>query len=275
MSKRKLSENFEEIYLRYGTAEKYLHKASSEEVQSIKNQKVITYMTNKYYNINRSFLLHAGYNYDDLRNIIAVYVATFLGSDYDIDSERGKKLIMMRYVEQRVVRFIQWVSRKFGSNEVVSYSPITDAEVYRNEYCDTLNNVIEIDGIPMWGKETPISIREQIANIDIELEDLFYSKKSPSREKVLRRERKELKKEYNKENSKNKDRIKELKIELNENWEEHKDTLAFYATSKHVAEDVRRAARRYCKKFDINYIDLTLKLIRDNNYENKDFTLNE
>lgn len=273
MSKRKLSENFEEIYLRYGTAEKYLHKVSSEEVQLIKNQKIITYMTNKYYMINKSLLLSIGYNFDDLRNIVAVYAATFLGSDAEADSERGKNLIMMRYIDQRMDRFVKWASKKFGVGEVVSYTSLI--EDYKYEYSDTLNNVIEIDGVPMWGKETPISIREQIINIDLELEDLSCSGPNPEREKVLRKERQDLKKKYNKENGKNRNLIKKLRAELNENWEDHKDTLAFYATSKHVAEDMRRAARKYCRKFDINYIELTLKLIKKNNYENKDFTLNE
>ena len=230
-------------------------------------------MTNKYYIKNKNLLLGIGYNFDDLRNIVAVYAATFLGADYEADTEKGKNLIMMRYIDQRVVKFIQWASKKFGVDEVVSYSSIRKEEY--SDYCDTFNTVIEIDGVPMWGREAPISIREQLVSIDLELEELSHEEGTSKKERELKKERQVLKREYNKEVSQNKDLTKKLRLKLNENWKDHKEKLAFYATSKHVADDVRRAAKRYCKKFNIDYIELALSLIQKNNYENKDFTFNE
>lgn len=269
--KRKLSEEFEEIYLRYGTAKKYLHKVSSEELSSGENQSIITHMASKYYEINKSILFSVGYNFDDIRNIAAVFAATFLGSDCKIERGRGKNLVMMRYIDQRMSRFIKWAARKFNINEIVSCTSIKDD--YGIEHSGTLNSVIEIDGIPMWGGESPISLREQIIENEIELEILAKCP-DPKKKKRILGEQKNLKKEYRKEIKEGKECILRLREELNRNPEKHTEQLVFYATSKHVADDIRRAAKRYCKKFDIDYNQMAIELIEKNQYEDKDFIIN-
>jgi hypothetical protein len=63
------------------------------------------------------------------------------------------------------------------------------------------------------------------------------------------------------------------KQSIKDNPEKYAESLAWYATTKHVSYDVRRAARRYCTKYNIDYKALVSELIAKNDYDKSNFDL--
>lgn len=263
MKKRKLSEDFELIYLRHGEARKNLHKVTDKELKDPDVQRIIKFSTKKWFDRNSRVLLGSGYNFEDLQSIITIYAATFIGSGFKGKTHRGTGLLMMNFIDQRVLRYLEWVKRKFSLDEIVNTISFSTN--------DSLYATLRADGglVP-----TALSKIEVIDELEFAIGKLSSNTDPASKRKMrsMKDQRVLLKRDLAKQRKDSKNKTIELKDKINTDHDEYTDELVYYSTSKHVSKDIRSAARKYCKKFNIDYRTLIQAVLRDGDYDIKEFT---
>jgi len=276
---RNIKENFEEIYLRFDDGKRYLKNAKLSEIKSKDVQRCIKTLTRRHFRINSCIFLRFGYDIGDLSSIITYFCAVFLGMPNNYVSDRDKYTIMMRYVDQRIVEFVKLVLRKLQSKELITLYHKSFDDEDLNYFENTIDSPEDIIS-----DEELISLDDKIALISDEIYILqSKSNLTRQRKKEIRKKKDNLKELKNQNSSikkhrrnlkkRNRNLTKDLKLRLEQEWSEKQESLVYYTSSKYVSEDVRRAARRYCKKYGIDYKSLILQLIESRGYSIEEFNL--
>jgi hypothetical protein len=231
-------------------------------------------MTSKYFHSNQGLFTINGFEYEDILSIVTIFALTFWGMPCGANDERGKYLLMMRFISQRMHNFVNWVAKKFHVNDVnITYTG--DYEQLHSHMAD--KNTIEINGIPMWGliREPSLSDRikqlyDQVDEIDRQIEKSHDNKLIQQRKAVFRQlmaaRRTYRDKYYQKEP------LQKMRNELDRNPAKYADQLSYYATTKHVSADVRKAARLTCKRYGINYVEWAKSKINQDYANINEFT---
>jgi hypothetical protein len=206
--RRNLSDDFEEVYLRYNMVQKYMPQADCDLLSDPQFNRVVSYMTNRYFSIYRDLFSTYGFEFDDLRSIVSVFGLTYWGHVKPPARNKDSFTIMMRYIGQRMQNLVKWVARKFGVDEAMVFT------------MDKFDKVAEMSAYTEYSDPKE----------DSEEEVVVYKTKHKDKMLVAMREK----------------IAKEPSL--------YAEQLCHYATTKHVARDVRKKARDLCKRYGIDYL---------------------
>lgn len=266
MTKRfNTKDSFEQVYLRYNQAMRDFKNVTSKDLRDPEFIKICKYAAGKCYYGNESFLLTNGYDLDDISSLATIFGACYLGYQdktvaYD---KRRSNLMMIAYILQRINRFMSWTSAKFQSSEIVSR--VSDT-VGMSLYSD---NSTTVDDTVMYG------IEDTKSDMDVLMDLLEESEECTNkiRKKKVDENISKLKSKISTARSESKATDTLNKISIKENPAKYAESLAWYAATKHVSYDVRRAARRYCVKYNIDYKTMITDLIAKSDYDKSNFDL--
>ena len=283
-----IKDNFEAVYLRMNTLRKYIHKADPNLLHDREFKRCINYMTFRYFYANRYLFSINGFEREDLQNIITLYGLAYFGCNAKSMDQRGQYLCMMKFISQRMSNLINWIAKKFGVDEI----QVTLMGKFP-KMIDTLYQpqTITINGIPMWGHDNQLTNSEQLRSMFNRFDEINISiankRKTASARKLslhdssyssLLQEKKVVADNIatlqakTVRRSKNKDLLQALRVKLADNPSKYSEQLSYYATSKHVGSDIRKAARAICNKYDINYKEWAKVKMNDGHGNNNDYT---
>lgn len=222
------------MYLRYNMAAKYMPEADKAILNDPQFKKVVSYMTNYYFNRYRELLSSNGFEADDLRNIITVFGLTYWGHCKPEARDRKAFMLMMRYIGQKLRTMVRWVSRKFGADEVILVGFRTNDSMHK-----ATNSIVAPD------LDDEIEESHMLPDGDpyhrLLAEEAEQDEKTAAREESARRRESQA-------------LVSALRKKLASDPEKYREQLCHYATSKHVANDVRTRARRVCRQYGFDYV---------------------
>lgn len=259
--KKNIKDDFEAVYLRSNIVKRDIANADPKILASSEFNKICAYMAGRCFVGNKSTLLSRGYDYPDILSISKVFGATYVGAKYNHadKSHKTDKNFMMRYIGHRLNKFVYWAVKKMKDDEVIDRK----ISLTNNQ---AINNV------------SSAAITERYDNLTLLdeinfMEEDLAEEKSSTRRHHLKNKLKNKRKLYIKNRSEQRNLTKILKEKLNANHGDLADTLAYYASTKSVSMDVRKVARRYCDKFNINYKVIIEDMIKRNNYDKMEFDI--
>lgn len=263
--RRNLSQDFEGIYLRFNTVQRFLKYSDHSILTQAEYQKIIKFMAAKYFYGNRRMLSINGFEYDDIMNIVSLFTVTFFGL-VAANKSHYNNTLLMRFISQRMHNFINWVTKKFHVNDVnLVYA---DNYEYLSSSLSNPNTII-VDGVTMWGTQHSPAITDALKNWYNQL-DYVDQQLKHNKDFALKHQRKYLLKQIERlhqqlqQYSQQKMVFKQLRDKLHANPQQYSEQLSYYATIKHVSADVRKVARLICKKYCIDYKEWAKKKIEQN-----------
>lgn len=138
--RRTLSDNFEEIYLRFNTSKRDLLKTDADVLKTKDFARVVSHMSQKYYKYNMKSFKKWGVEYEDVKSIITLFGAVYTGNVKDKNfSKKEYYGIMMSFIDQRMGNVLRWFSRKFESESIISVSDCIE------NLSDTSGNTVQTD----------------------------------------------------------------------------------------------------------------------------------
>lgn len=282
-------EEFERVYLRENQIKRSLQNLSSAEVDDhLKNKEFIkttAYIARKTFYKNKSFLLSHGFEQEDLESISQIYGLSFLSSNFGNKTGKDKYYLMMRYINQRFEAFFLFFNRKFDISIKIPEVSIEQTGVPVAELAHYESNLIQNE---------PMSEDDFFDQIDLTKKQIKLIKAKSLDKSLLKQEKQELlkkktlllksnrslKEQLQKIKQKNKKNDREqksrslaLKKRFSENWEQYKDQLCYYSTSRHVPNDVRKKARSFCKKYKVDFVAWAKNKIKTNSETEYDFVI--
>jgi hypothetical protein len=228
-------EDFESVYLRESG---FPHGFSPEDqafVNLVETQKVIKHMVGKNVRMAGEFLTAIGLDSSDLYSIISVYAVYYTIKS---PSKPVNYTLMMRFIDQRISYLMECFARKEKSHERVSFIGTEIDELTNKELFTTATPSYETVLIQAYENRMDKKIKKFRC----------LGKDYSSREQMLIN----------------------LKAKLDADPKKYQRDLVYYAASKHVSEEVRKKARKYCKKYGIDYIEAAKKLFMSKDSENHD-----
>lgn len=257
-----LKNDFEKLYLRFNITKRALNALSQERVNEILQntdfRRCTKYIANCVFAKHRIFLTSHGFWKEDMESIAQIFGINFYLYNVKADTKKGENTLLMRYVSQRFQNFIIWGRRKFGMEEKIYEVPGHTA--------------MFVDKFSMpWDNESSVTLSDKVGyasedckNIRKELKATRGSKNPEilANRAKLRVQSNTLRKTLSTLNTEKKTQLAaEKKLtasllkKLDKEWPKHKDTLSHYATSKCVPFDVRKKAKKFCKKYGIDYAE--------------------
>ena len=228
-----IKKDFETVYLR---ARGYLKGFTTKDKSLLtlpETQKVIRYLVYKHYKSREKFWNSIGMDDSDIHSIVSMYSLYYISklNEKEIDYRH-----LMNFVGQRITYCIKCFKRKEKLEERVNTNDLCVEEV-------DIQNLLSAS----------------YENIDFELKG---AKKDLSSNKT---------KDLTESNAVRKATVSRLQLKLNKDPYKYKKELVYYAISKHVGLDVRKKARKYCKKYGIDYIEVAKKIFlgkgKDNHFD--------
>lgn len=272
-----LNDHFEDVYLRSKTLRRYIDKTDTNIMRSTETAKVINYATERQMSVYGKMFQWNAFDREDIRSIVSIFACCFTGLEVQDKPKRDYYYLMMNFIDQRMEFFVGCMLRKFQYNDVVCYNVLNGEtaehgfydEQFRDDPMDFVANkekVAEYVSGPF--AEPEISYVEKAEKAEDELEtlkiqhcDAVQGNEPKKRINSLARNIRRLTgtaQSYNqKANQKRKEEQKlniELKKKFTEDPHKHAEQLSYYATYKGVPYDVRRVAKRICKKYGIDYV---------------------
>lgn len=266
MKKRNISDSFEEVYLRFNTAKRDLARVDPGELSNPEFKKVCNYITSNFYKINEKILESNGYAREDVFSLAMFFGACYLGHKERTPAytDRAEKVMMISYINQRLIRFVKWTHAKFQVDERVSLLDTGTGSDFSLGAAGVSTASLDFEAI-LTG--------EMYTAPEEELEDVEDALRAASGTLKVRLEcrRSELKSKITAKRKESRTLTANLRAKMEENPEKHEDELVYYAYTKHVAKDVRRAAKRCCEKYGIDHKNKIKCIILDRNYSESDF----
>lgn len=303
MAKRyNIRDNFEDVYLRSKTIQKYLQSADQSLLKNNDFKRTINYISKYFYRRHRGTYQMAGFDLEDIHSIATMFGLVFSGYGQRYETPKDFYTVMMRFISQRMHRMAGWVIKKFQINELAPRQLIHSDPLAINgtnhDFGDqtyNLHNGIVIEGVHM---TSPISlpadedIRSLTAVVDLlEMEYDNQSKicenSSAPESKKARTAKGEIRNKLREAESRlsetkrirricrkeQKESYKVLKKELHANWHLYVDQLAYCSVSKYVSSGVRKSARSVCRKYGIDYTGWAKQQIQDHKLTESEITI--
>ena len=257
-----MATNFEDSYLRSNTIQKYLQKGDLSIFKDYTFIKCMKQLAANYYYKYNEIMSKVGYNYDDMYNICMFFGFSFTGTNCQYKDDKEKYKLMINYVKQRLNNYIKLSQVKFSTDESIY---VTDTiEEVSDEQCINLNLTVSNDYL----KDQVDKIKFKINTLEQKIIDelLTDNQIKKFKKQILKQEqtlyffekklykRSIIKKVYNEIFFK----------ELNTNIDKYKDTLCHLATLKYTSKPIRKMARRYCNKYNIDYVTWVKNKINNN-----------
>jgi hypothetical protein len=236
MSRNNVSDHFEACYLKENQARKAFAntEAISVLLASPDFDRCTKYMANLVFSQNESVLLAHGFNYDDVLSVVRTLGLQLVNSKFKPRTPKDLSYILMRHVEQRINTFFLFLDRKFKFTE--NYLDVHTGDAALNG---------ERAGRRMIGDfPAPLPIDDEDEVIPVRKIDKTRKTKTNA-----------------------------MRKELNDNIEKYRDKLAYLATSKVVDFEVRKKARKLCRKHNIEYVAWAKERIASGRLSEVDFVL--
>ena len=120
-----------------------------------------------------------------------------------------------------------------------------------------------------------LSSKDQMNEYDFEPDKLSESDDKATKKLfvAIKKERAVLKREMARKKRESKETTINLRSKIQDDSNKYTEELSYFSTSKHVSKEIRQAARRYCKKFDIDYKTIMKQIIHEKDYDTREFSL--
>lgn len=272
-SRYNLNEHFEDVYLRSRTLRRFMDKVDHKMMADQDTRKVIEHLTDRQMGVYGKIFSWNGFDRDDIRSIVSLFASCFTGFGIKKKSKRGYYYLMMRFVQQRMEFFVRCVIRKFHVDDTscqnVIHSrlaPTLGDDTSLLEFLASSEAVAQF--LTGFSAEPEQSYRERAEEVEDQIEilkirhqDAIDSCRPEQEVEAYRRAVDRLtnvaqsyRQEANKEIRKERALTAALKKRLSEDPQRYADQLSYYATYKGIPYDVRRAARKICKRHGIDFV---------------------
>ena len=236
MSRNNVSDHFEACYLKENQARKAF--ANTADVNAMLANpdfdRCTKYMANMVFQQNESVLLAHGFSYEDVLSTVKTLGLQLTNYKFVPKTSKDFSYILMRFIAQRIDTYFLFLDRKYNFTE---------------SYLDVHLN----DTTILWKKLYP--------SVTDPLDD--FPALAPQEEEAPVR----------KIDKTRKARTNAMREELNGNIDKYRDKIAQLATSKMVDFEVRKKARKLCRKHDIDYLAWAKEQIALNHLDEVDFVL--
>jgi hypothetical protein len=244
VSKRNnLTDNFEQVYLAYKALQRYIPNSDESVLSNVGFIKVVNYKARQYWKKTQFFWISNGFDYEDVHSMIQLFGYSFFGSGTELTTDKDGFNVMLRFIDQRLMNVENCVTRKFQLDEV-----IRNNHQLREDDQEELAREFDEEGIDLNKDDTDND--EEFDNYydeDVEVEDsgeileLYSANKAKKDSWYISTRLGDIAKEP----------------------ERYSTQLAHYATTKHVGGDVRKAARKICEKYNIDYNQWAKEKVQD------------
>jgi hypothetical protein len=253
--KNNIRDNFEAVYLRFNQAQRDLKNVSSDQLKAKEFIKIYTYTANTVFYRNRELLLSSGYDIEDVMSLAQTFGACYIGDQNKVKAydERRYNLMMIAYIFQRLMRFVSWVNAKFEFKEI-SIINSSSGDYYEEHYADYSSDIIP-----------EASPEEQLHDL---LETFEETQDKNTRKKIGK-----LRSSIKSDRTQSLRSFASKKETLISNIDKYSTSLAFYACTKHSDFEIRKVAKKYCKKYNIDYKTIMSAIIDKNGYNSNEFDL--
>lgn len=258
-----VKENFEMVYLRSNWFSKFAPYANLKHTDTKEYKKIISFISKAHFNQYKLLFEMNGFLDEDVLSIVKTFSLVFLGLPENRKKRKINYKMMMRFITQRMLDVNKAISRKFRSEEVVSCRSLSVGSL--NCFSLTKNPeeiLLESDDCKQYSL-SQIELIDNCIKTASEEKKLLVSiddiKKQDKKIRSLRFARKsiiidfKLQKEFQDEFEENTFDVKNKKKEIAENKDKYVESLCYYATTKHVSYEVRKAAIKMCQKLGIDY----------------------
>lgn len=258
-------DNFEKVYLRYNIIQRAIKMLSQEKVDEILAKPLFirctTYIARRTFRKNMNFLCDHGFWQEDLESISKIFGLSFYLYGTEFKSEKDESMLLMRYIGHRFQRFVEWATKKFGRDdkvyESVGIERAIDGTNYAKSYVPDDEDDSLIDKIT-FATEDSDQIEAQVTELRARIKAqgknavLTHTKSVLNRKaKIIKKDLMVMRRTHREQRAASKQLTEALKSKLDTEWYQYKDQLVHYATSKHVAYDIRKKAQDYCRKYGI------------------------
>lgn len=253
--KNNIRDNFEAVYLRFNQAQRDLKNVSDAQLKTKEFIQICTYTSNSVFYRNRELLLSSGYDIDDIMSLSRTFGACYIGDQNKVKAydERRYNLMMIAYIFQRLMRFVSWVDAKFEFKEISIINNST-GDYHEEHYTDYDDDIIK--------GSSP----------EHQLEDLIESFEE-TQDKNTRKKIGKLRSTIKNDRTKSLKSFASKKETLVSNIDKYSTSLAYYACTKHSDFEIRKVAKKYCKKYNIDYKTIMSAIIDKNGYNSNEFDL--
>lgn len=133
MSKKAYStkNEFEQVYLRERVFARALSTFSKEEIDAILSakhfKKCVHRVANMHYKKGEPIYANHGFHAEDLQSIAAIFGLSFyLYYERGSKTEKDEAYLLMRYMNQKFMQVYDTIKKKFGYNDVITETTVTD-----------------------------------------------------------------------------------------------------------------------------------------------------
>lgn len=253
--KNNIRDNFEAVYLRFNQAQRDLKNVSDDQLKTKEFIKICTYTSNTVFYRNRELLLSSGYDIDDIMSLSRTFGACYIGDQNKVKAydERRYNLMMIAYIFQRLMRFVSWVDAKFEFKEISIIN--SSSEDFQEDYYTDYSTEV-----------TPVIAPEE------QLQDLLEVFEE-TQDKTTRKKIGKLRSAIKADRTKTLRSFAGKKEDLISNIDKYATSLAYYACTKHSDFEIRKVAKKYCKKYNVDYKTIMSAIIDKNGYNSNEFDL--
>lgn len=230
-ARRNINDHFEHIYLGGDWLGKHIDSNPHPFTRTKDYARVITYISKYLYNHNRYTFKLGGFDRDDVHSLCLTFGHAFFSLESKRDLTNFKKIssLLQHFIEQRVVSTTHKINNKFQDKEIIAIDNDENIEEETQSIIDYNEEEDEVEGL-FFDESLEDDVEEE--DVDINMYDYM-----PTTTEIKPRDKHYIAGKIN---------------EIARNPEKYATELSRYATSKYVSENIRKAARRICKQYEIN-----------------------
>jgi len=230
-------ESFESLYLRESTAKRVDLNAYAHHLTDPSYKKIIQYVAKGFYRKAQKLCNFLDLEYDDIHSLASTFGLYYLGLP---KKEENNNVIMMKFIDQRLYYVIMTFKSKYNTADTIQVSMDMDTDRDLKMSTKSYEDLVE-----------ERSVDNEIERLENEVQALQQQKNTGTQTKI-RRKKKQIR------ILKQSDALKKLDLtgfrkKINLEPEKYSKILTYYAISKHVGHEVRRAAKSMCRKNRIDW----------------------
>jgi hypothetical protein len=265
-AKPNVRDNFEDVLLYTSGYLKVRDQVDEAWLRDPQFCKVVQYMAKTFFQKNSGLLTMLGYEMADVHTVVCMYALRFMAMNYKAETDRSRYMFLMRHLSQRFGRFRDILERKYSTKNVMHVPMPGTLDRFAAEPPDetaTLDEQVEIL------EEERDTLRAEAAglasgSLDRLAVDADITATAEELNAALARRKARVKRSA--------EVTKELRGRLASLPRDQViSKMAYYATLRSVATEVRDSARQYCRAHDIDYVGWAKRYIRQHNFDESEF----
>ncbi len=233
-SRRNINDHFEHIYLGGDWLGRHISPNPHPVTLTEDYQRVIKYISKYLYEHNYYTFKLGGFERDDVHSLCMTFGHAFFSLEEKREWTEFKQIssLLQCFISQRVISVTKKINSKFQEKEIIAL----DIPLEENMEDDS-QSIIDYNEEEV--EEDDFFNIDSLDEEDVEEDDIDenYYDYMPTSNEVKPRDKHYIASKIN---------------EIANNPEKYAGELARYATSKYVSENIRKAARRICRQYEIN-----------------------